>query len=102
MIHDNNIIASVESSEGITFQSYVEVAIIGAGACGLTAALAAKERTDDIIILERDAMPSGSTSLSSGFIPAAGTMAQKEKCISDSPKVFEEDISKKANGRQDN
>ena len=55
MIHDNNIIASVESSEGITFQSYVEVAIIGAGACGLTAALAAKERTDDIIILERDA-----------------------------------------------
>ena len=76
MIHNNNIIASVESSNGITFQSYVEVAIIGAGACGLTAALAAKERTDDIIILERDATPSGSTSLSSGFIPAAGTMVQ--------------------------
>ena len=101
MIHDNNIIASVESSEGITFQSYVEVVIVGAGACGLTAALAAKERTDDIIILERDAMPSGSTSLSSGFIPAAGTMAQKEEGISDSPQEFEDDISRKANGRQD-
>ena len=101
MIHDNNIIASVESSEGITFQSYVEVVIVGAGACGLTAALAAKERTDDIIILERDAVPSGSTSLSSGFIPAAGTMAQKEEGISDSPQEFEDDISRKANGRQD-
>ena len=101
MIYENNIIASVESSDGVSFQTYVEVAIVGAGACGLTAALAAKEKTDDIIILERDSMPAGSTSLSSGFIPAAGTMAQKEKGISDSAKVFEEDISKKANGRQD-
>ena len=101
MIYENNIIASVKSSDGISFQSYVEVVIVGAGACGLTAALAAKEKTDDIIILERDATPTGSTSLSSGFIPAAGTMAQKEKGISDSAKAFEEDISKKANGKQD-
>lgn len=100
MIHENNIVASVESSYGITFDSYVEVAIVGAGACGLTAALAAKEKTDEIIILERDASPSGSTSLSSGFIPAAGTKIQKEKGIADSAEVFVEDITKKANGMQ--
>ena len=50
--------------------------VIGAGACGLIAALAAREAGAEVLVLERDSSPSGSTALSSGFIPAAGTRYQ--------------------------
>ena len=51
----------------------VPVAIVGAGACGLTATLMLRDAGIDCALLERDAQPLGSTALSSGFIPAAGT-----------------------------
>jgi fumarate reductase flavoprotein subunit len=46
------------------------VAIVGAGACGLVAALKLHELGIECIVLERDALPQGSTALSSGFIHA--------------------------------
>ena len=49
------------------------VVIVGGGACGLVAALAARDAGVEVIVLERDRTPSGSTALSSGLIPAAGT-----------------------------
>ena len=54
----------------------VPVLIIGGGACGLTAALAAHDAGAEVMVLERDASPSGSTALSSGFIPACETRWQ--------------------------
>jgi fumarate reductase flavoprotein subunit len=39
------------------FSSRVQVLIIGAGACGTVAALAANERGAEVLILERDARP---------------------------------------------
>ena len=51
--------------------------IVGAGAAGLCAALAAKEAGIEPLVIERDARPSGSTSLSAGLIPAAGTRFQR-------------------------
>ena len=68
--------ADILSAAQVRFDDNVGVLVIGAGACGLTAALAAAERTDDILVLERDAAPQGSTALSSGFVPAAGTRYQ--------------------------
>jgi len=76
----------------------VPVAIVGAGACGLTAAIALRETGIDCVLLERDATPSGSTALSSGFIPAAGTQAQARQGIADSPALFAQDIQAKAHG----
>ena len=60
-----------------------DIVIIGAGACGLVAALAARDAGASVIVLERDATPSGSTALSSGFIPAAGTSFQRAAGILD-------------------
>jgi fumarate reductase flavoprotein subunit len=37
------------------------IVIVGAGACGLIAALAAREAGHDPIVLERDRVPTGST-----------------------------------------
>ncbi len=74
------------------------VLIIGAGACGLTAALALAERGIDCVVVERDARAMGSTSLSSGFIPAAGTAVQRALGIDDSADAFAHDIQTKAHG----
>ncbi|HEY0825741.1 MAG TPA: FAD-binding protein, partial [Ramlibacter sp.] len=73
----------------------VPVAIVGGGACGLMAAIALAEAGLECAVLERDAVPSGSTALSSGFIPAAGTRAQAAQGITDSVEVFAEDIVRK-------
>ncbi len=77
---------------------HVPVAIVGAGACGLTAALLLADAGIECVLLERDASPSGSTALSSGFIPAAGTRAQQRKVVSDSAQRFASDIQAKAHG----
>lgn len=74
----------------------VPVAIVGAGACGLTAAIFLRERGLDCVLLERDAAPQGSTALSSGFIPAAGTRVQQAAGIDDNPARFAADIQRKA------
>jgi fumarate reductase flavoprotein subunit len=79
---------------------HVPVAIVGAGACGLTAALMLRDAGIDCVLLERDASPQGSTALSSGFIPAAGTAVQRAAGVhDDSAARFAADIQAKAHGR---
>ena len=78
----------------------VPVAIVGAGACGLTAALSLRDAGLDCVLLERDARTHGSTALSSGFIPAAGTAVQRAAGVhDDTPARFAHDIRAKAHGR---
>ncbi len=74
------------------------VAIVGAGACGLVAAIALRDAGIDAVVLERDASLSGSSALSSGFIPATGTAVQKALGIDDSVELFSKDILDKTQG----
>ena len=77
----------------------VPVAIVGAGACGLTAALMLRDAGVECVLLERDAQAQGSTALSSGFIPAAGTRVQRAAGIGDDDAArFAGDIQAKAHG----
>ena len=76
----------------------VPVVIVGAGAAGLVAALAARDEGAEVLILERDASPSGSTALSSGFIPAAPTRFQHGD---DSVERMFADIQRKNHGEAD-
>ncbi len=73
--------------------------IVGAGACGLTAAIRLREAGIECLLLERDSVPSGSTALSSGFIPAAETRLQRSLGIEDSHTQFAEDVMAKAHGQ---
>lgn len=84
-----------------SFDVEVPLVIVGAGAAGLCAALAAKEAGAEPVVIERDAVPSGSTALSAGLIPAAGTRFQRDKGIADSPALFAADIQRKAHGEND-
>lgn len=89
-------------AEGKSFPTHTQVLVIGAGACGTIAALAAHENGAEAMILERDAKPSGSTSLSSGQIPAAGTRMQKAAgLLDDTPELLYQDILAKSHGECD-
>ncbi len=79
----------------------VPLLIVGAGACGLVAALRARFFGIESVVLERDALPSGSTALSSGFIPACATAVQTAAGVEDSVGTFVADITAKAGGRND-
>ncbi|NUB26944.1 FAD-dependent oxidoreductase [Azospirillum brasilense] len=85
-------------ADGVTFEFTVPVVVIGGGAAGMIAALAAHERGAEVLVLERDALPQGSTALSAGLIPAPGTRWQRAAGIEDSPERFAADIIAKAKG----
>ncbi len=77
------------------------VLIIGAGAGGLVTALRAREAGAEVLVLERDPLPRGSTALSAGLIPAAGTRFQAAAGIEDSKTLFAGDIRRKAKDKGD-
>ncbi|WP_282604403.1 FAD-dependent oxidoreductase [Pelagibius sp. Alg239-R121] len=92
---------TILSAKDVDFPITVSVAIVGAGACGLTAALAAGDAGAGVLIVERDPMPAGSTALSSGLIPAAGTRFQSALRIDDTAALMADDIQAKARGDAD-
>src|SRR5262249_25117684 len=97
----NRVMSAVVVAEGGKFDTRVPLLIIGAGAAGLCAALKAREAGADVVVIERDAVPAGSTALSAGLIPAAGNPVQRAKSIADSPKLLAADIRHKAKGEAD-
>jgi fumarate reductase flavoprotein subunit len=92
--------AEVRSATGLTFD-HRPIVIIGAGAAGLCAALSASEAGADVVVLERDPVPAGSTALSAGLIPAAGTSIQRAMGIDDTAQRFAADVHKKNAGEAD-
>jgi fumarate reductase flavoprotein subunit len=95
------MMVSVERIDDPHFEVSTDVLIIGAGCAGLVAALRAKEAGAAVLVLERDALPMGSTALSAGLIPAAGTRFQKAAGIADDEALFATDIIAKAHGEPD-
>ena len=93
------LLPQILSAQNLQAQWHTPVVIVGAGACGLTAALALHRLGVDCVVLERDAHPSGSSALSSGFVPAPATLGQKALGIDDSPTLFASDIQAKAHGQ---
>jgi fumarate reductase flavoprotein subunit len=89
--------AEVKSATGLRFNN-AGVVIIGAGAAGFCAALRAADAGRSVVVIERDKLPAGSTALSAGLIPAAGTRFQRAKGITDSAQLFADDIQRKAHG----
>ncbi|HEV2511966.1 FAD-dependent oxidoreductase [Bosea sp. (in: a-proteobacteria)] len=74
----------------------VDVLVIGAGGCGLVAALAAHEAGAEVAVVEKLPRLAGNTMLSSGSIPAAGTRFQVAASIADDPARFAADLRRTA------
>ena len=92
---------AVLSSEGVEFETSVPVVIIGAGACGMTAALTVADAGVEVLVLERDSVPQGSTALSSGMIPACETHIQKAHGVKDTVDAMTTDILSKSHNATD-
>ncbi|NDD74530.1 MAG: FAD-dependent oxidoreductase [Gammaproteobacteria bacterium] len=82
-----------------TFDLTVPVIVIGAGACGLTAALAVRDAGQDVLVLERDERPWGSTSMSLGAVCGVDSAEQRQHGIEDDVEAFVADVLAKTAGR---
>lgn len=69
-----------------------DVLVIGAGACGLAAAIAAADEGASVAILEKLGRPGGNSALSTGSVPAAGSRFQREAGIDDTPEKLVADL----------
>jgi fumarate reductase flavoprotein subunit len=76
--------------------AHYPVVVVGGGGAGLVAALAARDAGADVLVLERDPAPRGTTAMSTGLIPAAGTPEQAAAGVEDSPERMAADIIGKA------
>ena len=76
----------------------LDVLIIGAGAGGLAAAIAAHDAGASVAIVEKMDRPGGNSALSTGSVPAAASRFQRESGIEDSPEQFYQDLMKISGG----
>jgi fumarate reductase flavoprotein subunit len=70
----------------------VDVVVVGAGACGMVAALAAIGKGATVLLLEKLENVGGNSTLSTGSIPAAGSRFQKAAGIEDNPSLMVADL----------
>lgn len=76
-----------------------DILIAGGGGCGLVAALHARAYDLQVTLLEKEPNFGGTTAMSGGSIVAAGTDAQQDAGIEDSPEALTEDIINYTNGQ---
>ena len=79
----------------------VDVAVFGAGAGGLAAAIEAKEGGADVILIEKQGITGGSTARSGGKLLGAGTKWQKEQGIYDTKEMCYDYLMEVGNRRGD-
>jgi succinate dehydrogenase/fumarate reductase flavoprotein subunit len=76
------------------WHSEVDVVVIGAGAAGLPAAIAAREAGSSVIIVEAQPHAGGHAMISGGNVPlGGGTSAQRKYGIEDSPDLVFKDLT---------
>lgn len=84
----------------MTDEIEVDVLVVGAGACGLIAALKAAQAGASVAVLEKLDRFAGNTVLSCGSIPAAGTKKQRAAGVTDSVDTMIADMER-VSGRHD-
>lgn len=80
------LIVPVEAVRSWEYEA--DVAVVGAGGCGMVAALSAAERGAQVLLIDRDRTGACNTARSGGMIPAAGTRFQRSAGITESPEDF--------------
>ena len=92
---------SILSPAAVDLATRVPVLVAGGGACGLVAALAAHDAGAEVVVIERDPLPRGSTSMSLGALCAAGSADQARHGIDDDAACFIADVMAKTRGTAD-
>ena len=69
----------------------ISLIVVGAGGCGMMAALVAAGKGVSVLLLEKTDQPGGSTAFSSRGIRASGPRFQRALGIDDSPEQYARD-----------
>lgn len=91
----DDLITWVEDENGDSWDVEVDLLVIGAGGCGLIAGLVAAQQGAQVLIVEKQDVAGGNTSLGQGMFPAVGSALQKHAAIDDSPELMTKDILEK-------
>lgn len=83
------------------FEVSVPIIVVGGGACGCVAALAAHGAGAEVLLIEQDDRPAGSTGMSQGLVCAADTRSQAAHGVIDTADLFFDDIMAKTRGLTD-
>lgn len=86
--------APAKKADAVLTDISTDIVVVGGGGAGLTAAIAAKEKGANVILLEKMAMLGGNTNYATGGINAANTSLQKKLGIEDSEELFYNDTMK--------
>lgn len=80
-----------------TARKTYDVVVVGAGAAGVCAALSAAEKGAQVLLLEKEAAPGGSSSLSAGQIYMGGGTALQQSCgLDDTPEAMRDYLLRSA------
>ena len=90
-----------DDPDSLPWDVETDVLVIGAGGCGLVAALSAAQEGARVLVVEKEGKAAGNTALSQGMIPGAGSRLQREAGIHDSPELMARDIMAKNHGESD-
>ncbi len=74
------------------FHEEIDVAVIGSGAAGLSAAIEAKEAGASVAVFEKMKVTGGNTRLADGGLAGAGNFLQRERGVEDSVELFQGDM----------
>jgi succinate dehydrogenase/fumarate reductase flavoprotein subunit len=78
----------------VAWQQEADVVVIGSGACGLPAAIAAREAGASVLLVEAEADIGGHAITSGGNVPlGGGTSIQKKYGIEDTPDLVFKDLT---------
>ncbi|MGD2012818.1 MAG: FAD-dependent oxidoreductase, partial [Desulfobacterales bacterium] len=76
----------------IEWDEQTDVAVIGSGLAGLSAALEASQVGASVIVLEKMNLTGGNTRIADGAVAAPNNYLQKKRGIEDSPELLYEDM----------
>src|SRR5579863_3649127 len=78
----------------VAWRHEADVVVVGSGACGLPAAIAAREAGASVLLIEAEADIGGHAIVSGGNVPlGGGTSVQKKYGIADSPDLQFRDLT---------
>lgn len=86
--------APVQKQTATITDTTTDIVVVGGGGAGLTAAIAAKEKGANVILLEKMPMLGGNTNYATAGINAANSKLQKDLKIEDTSKLFYDDTLK--------
>lgn len=79
-------------SKSLEWDEEYDVVVIGSGFAGLSAAIEAREKGADVIVIEKMRTPGGNSAISGGLIAAADSPLQHKYGIIDSPDLMFQDM----------